>query len=83
MKTVGRSERRRRRSSTVTINEEFSNVVSLAVERLEREHGYSRERATRALLQEIVVIATEDSSPRQEVDEEQVSSFQEARQWRA
>jgi hypothetical protein len=54
--------RRRGRTFSPTAKAEFSSVVSHAIGRLEREHGYSRERATCAVLQEMIVVTAASSS---------------------
>ena len=50
--------RRARDSSLNEAKENFVRVVSDAVQHLEQEHGYSRDRATRALLQEIASVGS-------------------------
>lgn len=57
----------RRRRWSASSKAEFVRVVTAAINRLESQHGYGRERATRAVLQEIAAIsANAAAAPRDE-----------------
>jgi hypothetical protein len=53
MESSSSSSRRRGRTSFLKAKQDFARVIKEAISRLGDDHGYSRERATRALLQEI------------------------------